>query len=100
MVNKRLAEWSKQCEGKEQVLRGYHPCEDDVDPADLMNGRLAPGPPGAFCFRLERLVHLELADIAHNSQHLLPRFPKIEFDDVTFNTKEKTKRKCPDCTSI
>ncbi|KAF5372994.1 hypothetical protein D9758_001597 [Tetrapyrgos nigripes] len=75
-VVKRLNEWSKQCGSKEQVLRGWFPgaVEDDDDDsnASLMKGRVRAGGQGVWCHRLERLIHLELADLAVNGAYLEP----------------------------
>lgn len=96
-VVKRIDEWSKQCGSKEQVLRGYWPSglEDD---GPLMRGMVEPGPPGPRCYRLERLVHLELADLSVNAQYLHKEFPKaaaLGSSDSPRN--ERKKEKCPDC---
>lgn len=78
---KRIDQWGKQCGSKEQTLRGWWPgtVEDDDDDAhgSLMKGRVKAGAPGAWCHRLERLVHLELADLSLNEPYLDPDFPKV-----------------------
>ncbi|KIK61106.1 hypothetical protein GYMLUDRAFT_43205 [Collybiopsis luxurians FD-317 M1] len=79
-VVKRLSQWGKQCGSKEQVLRGWYPGEvdhdfDDEDNAvgqSMMKGRVKAGGRGVWCHRLERLIHLELADLAVNSPYLEP----------------------------
>lgn len=75
-VVKRLNQWSNQCGSKEQVLRGFYPgtVDDDDDTAggSLMKGRVAADGPGVWCHRLERLIHLELADLAVNKPYLEP----------------------------
>lgn len=75
---KRIDQWGKQCGSKEQVLRGWWPGtveDDDGGGANsLMKGRVKAGDKGPLCHRLERLVHLELADLAVNSPYLDPDF--------------------------
>lgn len=64
-----------------------------------MAGRVEAGRKGALCHRLERLVHIELFDLAARNLHLDPAFPgdvdpdKIDDSDF-FNRSRKT---CTDC---
>ena len=77
---KRIDQWGKQCGSKEQVLRGWWPgtVEDDEGGGpSLMKGRVKAGDKGPHCHRLERLVHLELADLAVNSPYLDADFQTI-----------------------
>ncbi|EJU05859.1 hypothetical protein DACRYDRAFT_113884, partial [Dacryopinax primogenitus] len=70
-VKNRLGEWGRQC-GKEVVLRGLWPPaagEREGNPS-LMRGRLKPGEKAPCVHRLERLIHLELADVSLYSTHL------------------------------
>ncbi|KAF5384547.1 hypothetical protein D9757_006424 [Collybiopsis confluens] len=79
-VVKRLNQWGKQCGSKEQVLRGWYPGEVDPDSDDtddptfvgqsMMKGRVMAGGKGVWCHRLERLIHLELADLAVHMPYL------------------------------
>ncbi|EJD06126.1 uncharacterized protein FOMMEDRAFT_153503 [Fomitiporia mediterranea MF3/22] len=79
-LDKRLRSWKKQCHNKEQLLCGWWPGtiadvnsnhnfdDDSVGKNDdgemcLIKGRVNPGEKGAFCHKLERLVHIELADL-------------------------------------
>lgn len=76
-VVKRLNEWGKQCGSKEQVLRGFYPGSvgDGGDETSLMKGRVIlpeGGNEDVWCHRLERLIHLELADLAVNAAYLQP----------------------------
>ncbi|KAJ8093085.1 hypothetical protein PM082_020568 [Marasmius tenuissimus] len=84
-VVKRLNQWGKQCGSKEQVLRGWYPGAVDPDSDDdddagqsLMRGRVMAGGQGTWCHRLERLVHLELADLAINQAYLKPGWKPFE----------------------
>uniref|UniRef100_A0A0W0F0Q2 Bacteriophage T5 Orf172 DNA-binding domain-containing protein n=1 Tax=Moniliophthora roreri TaxID=221103 RepID=A0A0W0F0Q2_MONRR len=76
-VVKRLNQWGKQCGSKEQVLRGWYPGTvdpDDDDDDDLAGQSLMKGRAKDFVldFPTERLVHLELADLAVNRAYLEP----------------------------
>lgn len=97
-LNKRMDEWEKQCGSKSQYLRGRWPEVDGDDEPNLM-GRLVEGPKGKFCFRLERLIHVELADLAQNGQYLLAGFPSVEpdFSDNSTPSKPTPRKKCVDC---
>ncbi|KAK0483120.1 hypothetical protein EDD18DRAFT_1311953 [Armillaria luteobubalina] len=75
----QLNEWGKQCGSKEQVLRGFYPGSvgDGGDETSLMTGRVIlpeGGNEDVWCHRLglERLIHLELADLAVNAAYLQP----------------------------
>ncbi|KAJ7581356.1 hypothetical protein C8J56DRAFT_1015968 [Mycena floridula] len=68
---KRLHQWGKQCGSKEQVLRGWFPAEEGED-SSLLKGRVQAEGKGVWCHRLERLIHLELADLAVNTPYLEP----------------------------
>lgn len=67
-VSRRLHQWGKQC-GKEVVPRGLWPSPAD-EGASMLIGRIRPGDPGPFVARLERLIHLELADLAVMAPYL------------------------------
>jgi Meiotically up-regulated gene 113 len=116
---KRIDQWGKQCGSKEQVLRGWWPGaveDDDGDAAangSLMKGRVKAGEKGPLCHRLERLVHLELADLAVNAPYLDPDFPKPKDAGDRSGTSTPSKKPpgspagkklldkpCPDCTSL
>jgi hypothetical protein len=117
---KRIDQWGKQCGSKEQVLRGWWPGtveDDDEDPAvngSLMKGRVKAGDKGPSCHRLERLVHLELADLAVNAPYLEPGFPKTKKKDADASAGSTPSKKppgspagkklldkpCPDCGTM
>lgn len=113
---KRIDQWGKQCGSKEQVLRGWWPGtveDEDGDPAanvSLMKGRVKAGDKGPLCHRLERLVHLELADLAANAPYLDPDYPNnISKKDVSSSgtpskkppaspaAKKLLEKPCADC---
>ncbi|KAJ7460995.1 hypothetical protein B0H11DRAFT_2057698 [Mycena galericulata] len=112
----RLDQWNKQCSSKEQVLRGWFP--GGVDPetglpaTSLMKGRVDAGSKGASCHRLERLIHLELADLVAEGQYLKPNWksfkkgqpPLVDIGSPPSTPNKKpaaaalgTGPKCPDC---
>ncbi|TFK46013.1 DUF1766-domain-containing protein [Heliocybe sulcata] len=101
---KRLDQWSKQCGSEEQVLRGYYPDQND-NKESMMRGRVVAGAKGAWCHRLERLVHLELEDLAEGMVYLDPGWPNVKASkkvDATLtpkkgNAKGKLYKICPDC---
>ncbi|KAJ6488533.1 hypothetical protein C8R47DRAFT_1015197 [Mycena vitilis] len=117
---RRLDQWTKQCSSKEQVLRGWFP--GGVDPetglpaTSLMKGRVDAGHKGAACHRLERLIHLELADLVAEGQYLKPNWKSFKKGqppviDLTVTTPPSTPNKkpaaaalgsgpkCPDCNT-
>lgn len=53
---KRIDEWTKSCESKEPILRGWYPGPDASDPTQvsLMKGKVVGGEKGRNCHRLER----------------------------------------------
>ncbi|KAI6117564.1 hypothetical protein EDD16DRAFT_1481406 [Pisolithus croceorrhizus] len=80
-LKKRLDQWDKQCGSKEQVLRGWWPGIVEPDSGNGTNGsllraQLKAGDPGPLCHRLERLVHIELADLSLYAPYLEPDWPK------------------------
>ncbi|EGN96195.1 hypothetical protein SERLA73DRAFT_162096 [Serpula lacrymans var. lacrymans S7.3] len=113
---KRLDQWGKQCGSKEQVLRGWWPgtVEDDDDNSSgsLMKGRIKAGEKGPLCHRLERLVHLELADLAAYAPYLDPKYPNCETPVKQTNgssaspakskspAKKVAKKPCLDCGTV
>jgi Meiotically up-regulated gene 113 len=112
---KRIDQWGKQCGSKEQVLRGWWPSgiEDDKGTGvSLMKGRVKAGKEGPCCHRLERLVHLELADLSVNAQYLNRHFPNIKKSDnntastsssaqhTTSAAKRMQHKPCADCKRL
>ncbi|EMD34427.1 hypothetical protein CERSUDRAFT_117298 [Gelatoporia subvermispora B] len=100
-LNKRLDEWSKQCGSKEQVLRGWWPGTVEADNGSHLRGRVLPGDPGLWCHRVERLVHLELADLALNAPYLEPEFPNVPAEGRDSTSPARPRRKpCSDCGAM
>ncbi|KAF8744547.1 hypothetical protein RHS02_02354, partial [Rhizoctonia solani] len=115
---KRLDEWGKQCVSREVIIRGWWPGtieendqDDSSNPVSLLKGKINPGEKGKYCHRLERLIHLELSDVALNSTHLKPEFSKkkstkkakAEDDSSSSKTPSSSKlvkKPCPDCGAV
>ncbi|THH27060.1 hypothetical protein EUX98_g7125 [Antrodiella citrinella] len=93
-LNKRIKEWSKQCGSKEQVLRGFWPGHsNDIS---LLMGTVNPGVPGPLNHKLERLIHLELADIMNNTPYLETSWPNSIRPPLP-NEKVVPREPCLDC---
>lgn len=69
-LNVRMRTWQKQCSTKEQSLRGYWPDRLGETPEGGEATSITPGRKGPMCQRVERLTHLELADLVVNRQYL------------------------------
>lgn len=106
---KRIDQWAKQCGSKEPVLRGWWPGTVDdagvvADSKDisLMRGRVSPGEKGPFCHRLERLIHIELADLMIYMPYLDGEYPNNKAPTTGTTAPKKgssptVNKKCPDC---
>ncbi|KAG8895207.1 hypothetical protein FRB99_000709, partial [Tulasnella sp. 403] len=68
-VAKRIDEWTKSCGSKEPIPRGFYPGGDD-NSASLLLGRIVTGTTVKNTHRLERLILLELADLATYKPYL------------------------------
>ncbi|KAI0637404.1 hypothetical protein C8Q77DRAFT_1050633 [Trametes polyzona] len=101
-LTKRLAEWDKQCQSKQTHLRGFWPMSADAAANGMMRGRVQVGDPGPYCHRVERLVHLELADIALNAPYLDPEFPNLSGDSAGGGAGRRAPARgpCPDCGAV
>jgi len=91
-----MDQWSKQCGSKEQILRGFWPGGMDKGGVP-MKGLVQAGPKGPWCHRVERLVHIELADLVEYTPYLEDEYPNVSANkDVKKGGKKDVKR-CPDC---
>ncbi|PPQ86871.1 hypothetical protein CVT25_012590 [Psilocybe cyanescens] len=109
---KRIDQWGKQCGSKEQFLRGFFPGTVDSDgnvvTGSLMKGRAKAGEKSPYCHRLERLIHIELADLVSSSIYLDPSWPNIEAESPSTVADSKSSSKkskitstpCPDCGTM
>jgi len=105
-LTKRLDQWGKQCGTKERehIIRGWWPgtvdhSGDAVVGNSHLKGKVVAGEKGAYCHRLERLIHLELGDLVLSQQYLNPAFPRIDAANVK-KIGIATKQKCAECRSL
>lgn len=92
-LTRRLADW-RHCVGSPPALLGFWPRETDDD---ITSAHLQVGLPGPYAAMLEKLVHIELTDLAVNAPYLvttsgttsrgLRRGPRV------------FRRRCPKCGS-
>ncbi|KAG1868800.1 hypothetical protein C8R48DRAFT_701426 [Suillus tomentosus] len=109
-LTKRLDQWGKQCGSKVPIVRGWWPgtvedeSDDDGTNGSLLTGNIKAGEPGPLCHRVERLVHIELADLVVHTPYLDPKFPKVDNSDTSPSTsgspKKATMKPCLDCGTI
>ena len=99
-LTKRLAEWDKQCQSKQTHLRGFWPSTPAADKGNLARGRVKVGDPGPYCHRLERMIHLELADLAVNAPYLDEDYPDVKGGNGSGNGRAVVRKACPDCTYL
>jgi hypothetical protein len=79
---RRTGEWNRQCSAHEQILRGVWPEDPTIS---TLKGRMGgKGKKAPCCHRLEKLIHIELADRATNPKGV---------DQPTTSTPRKSKRK-------
>jgi len=109
---KRLDQWDKQCGSKVQIIRGWWPgtVEDNSDNdgtnGSLLKGNIKAGDRGPLCHRVERLVHIELADLVVHTPYLNPKFPEVDNSDLpsssvgTPTPKKAVMKPCPDCEPL
>ncbi|RXW18873.1 hypothetical protein EST38_g6974 [Candolleomyces aberdarensis] len=103
-LTKRIDQWSKQCGSKEQVLRGYYPGPEAQgeagNDASMMKGRVKAGEKAPCCHRLERLIHLELADLVSTRIYLDSSWPDVDYGEGTGQKPNtQNKERCEDCGS-
>lgn len=109
-LTKRLDQWGKQCGSKVPIVRGWWPgtvedeSDDDGTNGSLLTGNIKAGEPGPLCHRVERLVHIELADLVVHTPYLDPNFPKVDNSDTSPSTsgspKKATMKPCLDCKRL
>lgn len=94
---KRLNEWQRECESKEQIVRGWWPGKimDKNFETSLLKGRVQSGPRGKYCHKLERLVHLELADLVVHAPYLNKNFPNVSSEVTGDEGSSDTTRSKP-----
>ncbi|KIM79370.1 hypothetical protein PILCRDRAFT_10497 [Piloderma croceum F 1598] len=109
-VVRRLREWRKQCYTTGHVLLGHWPAGLDDEGCHSEAAKLMyPGRKGPFCRRVERLVHLELADLVVHGQYHHPDFTS-EKTDGNFTLPKQLRmptrrgvfprQECSDCHKV
>lgn len=94
-----MDQWGKQCGSKEQILRGFWPGGMEKGGVP-MKGLVQAGPKGPWCHRIERLVHIELADLVEYTPYLEDEYPSVGASNEVKKGGKKDVKRCPDCTSI
>ena len=71
-VQARLNSWKRHCRKKVITLVGWYPgnIEDERLESVGKNRRFEPGKKTKYCHKLERLVHIELGDLAIHAPYL------------------------------
>jgi hypothetical protein len=104
-VQRRISQWGKQCGSHEHILRGYWPGALDAG-ADIVKGRIRSGDPGPCAAKLERLVHLELADLVAYAPYQTRGWPDAVADAPASAAGSPKKgarlvrSTCEDCASL
>lgn len=97
-ITKRLDKWAKQCSSRPHIFRGFWPpTEASGGSSTLDLGRLHIGLPGPWCHRLERLIHIELADLAVYAPYLEPDFKNLTGGFGDAGLRLLSKGSCDDC---
>jgi hypothetical protein len=91
-----MDQWGKQCGSKEQILRGFWPGGMDKSGVP-MKGLVQAGPKGPWCHRVERLVHIELADLVEHSPYLEHGYPNVSANKEVKKGAKRDVKRCPDC---
>jgi hypothetical protein len=91
-----MDQWGKQCGSKEQILRGFWPGGMDKSGVP-MKGLVQAGPKGPWCHRVERLVHIELADLVEHTPYLELGYPNVSLNKEVKKGSKRDVKRCPDC---
>jgi len=97
-LNRRMDQWGKQCGSKEQILRGFWPGGMDKSGVP-MKGLVQAGPKGPWCHRVERLVHIELADLVEHAPYLERGYPNVSANTEVKKGGKRDLKRCPDCNT-
>ncbi|KAG2124536.1 hypothetical protein BD769DRAFT_875854 [Suillus cothurnatus] len=101
-VKKRHTEWKDKCRSSIKDVRGWWPRtiieakDDDEMLIQELIGNNRQGDKGPMAEQLERLVHIELKDLATHAPYLHPNFPDVHFSDIPRLPKAKPKP-CREC---
>ncbi|KAH9180247.1 hypothetical protein EDB89DRAFT_2110420 [Lactarius sanguifluus] len=92
-LNRRMDQWGKQS------FRGFWPGGMGKEGVP-MKGLVQAGPKGPWCHRLERLVHIELADLATSAPYLEAGYPNVGANKEADKGSKRDVKKCPDCSTM
>ena len=85
-------------------MKGYRlgtwPSTPEADEEGQVAGRSPVQDPSSNSHRLERLIHLELADHAVNAPYLHPEFPHVRESDVSGYRLVQARAACIDCEHL
>ncbi|KAL0949051.1 hypothetical protein HGRIS_009144 [Hohenbuehelia grisea] len=103
-VRRRLRDWRKQCK-TEMTLFGVHPLEEEINNNASLRSTSRPrevprlGEPVRNSKLLERLVLLEMIDIASSQAHLMPTWPAVEGSALVspLARPSQSDLQCPGC---
>ncbi|KAG1748922.1 uncharacterized protein EDB91DRAFT_1047546, partial [Suillus paluster] len=102
-VKKRHADWKAQCRSYIKGVRGWWPetikereDDDEVSIQKLLENNME-GVVGPIVVQLERLVHIELQDLATHAPYLRPDFPDVRLSDVQRLSEAAPIKVCDDC---
>ncbi|KAF9534087.1 hypothetical protein CPB83DRAFT_744399, partial [Crepidotus variabilis] len=97
-VGRRFLEWRHQCPSTTPTLKGFSPGDLSEEGFSSLTGLEMPVPPGPLCHRLERLIHIELADLATNPVYINPSWPQVDHPSVLDAVHgRRASRPCTDC---
>ncbi|KAK7689078.1 hypothetical protein QCA50_007769 [Cerrena zonata] len=88
----RVGQWENSCRSQRHVVRYIFPGPPDQI---MLTGMMRQGKPAKFCHRLERLIHLELADLSLNAPYLDP-----EEKDAVHKMATQPRKQCIDCKKL
>lgn len=86
---KRVGQWENSCRSQRHIVRYIFPAPEDQI---MLTGMMRQGDPAKFCHRLERLIHLELADLSLNAPYL-----EMRDKDHVHKLATQPRTRCIDC---
>lgn len=97
-LNRRYSEHLRNCPALQPVLLGYFPPSPGDENPNLGVGRIIPGNKLPYIHLVEKLVHLELADVATNAPYLHQLFPQSASGGQRLGVTPQ-RIPCPSCES-
>lgn len=89
---KRVGQWENSCRSQRHIVRYIFPAPEDQI---MLTGMMRQGDPAKFCHRLERLIHLELADLSLNAPYL-----EMRDKDHVHKLATQPRTRCIDCKKL